>query len=408
MALGVTLMKTYVLKFIGLIIGLGVLPMFAFAAYNDVTLGSSDTLLTVGGVSITVAAPSAVLESIEVGSGTFTVVMPGNSFLRVTSSDRRTLSTPGTSITVTSSCTDSLSTYTFDSPAHLSAQTLTITVDAGTCTTGGTSGGSGGGGGGGGGGGSSSYTYVPPSSTPAPAAISAVTATPAVKAISGTIDRLLTKGMTSPGVKILQQLLNNDPDTRVVQTGPGSPGNESDFFGPATLKAVQKFQVKYGIAKPGASGYGNVGPLTRTILNSLAGKTASPTTAPAVSTPTVNGAGALGTISSRTLRKGVKNAEVRILQKILNSDSDTIIAETGDGSPGNETTFFGPATQKALKKFQEKHSIAKSGDEGYGNIGPKTRAKLNEIGGRTGGSDKQIEDAMQQIKVLQEQLKTTP
>ncbi|HBV00944.1 MAG TPA: hypothetical protein DEF00_00935 [Candidatus Taylorbacteria bacterium] len=220
--------------------------------------------------------------------------------------------------------------------------------------------------------------------------------------------------MTNPGVKTLQQLLNSDPDTRIAQTGPGSPGNESDFFGPATLKSVQKFQVKYGIAKAGQSGYGNVGPLTRTILNSLAGKAAAPAAAPAA-TPSVSapstvpsagaiGASPLGAISSRAIKKGVTHSEVKILQKILNSDLDTVIAATGSGSPGNETTFFGPATLKAIKKFQEKHGLSGPGDEGYGNVGPKTRAKLNEIGSKTGGGDKEIEDAMKQIKVLQEQL----
>jgi hypothetical protein len=40
-------------------------------------------------------------------------------------------------------------------------------------------------------------------------------------------------------------------------------------FGPATLKAVQTFQVEYNIAAPGAPGYGYVGPKTRVILNEL-------------------------------------------------------------------------------------------------------------------------------------------
>ena len=215
--------------------------------------------------------------------------------------------------------------------------------------------------------------------------------------------------MTNPAIKILQQILNNDPDTKIAATGPGSPGNESDFFGPATLKAVQKFQEKYGIAKPGQSGYGNVGPLTRTVLNSLAGKTVT-----AVSSTPVPGVAAkssatsLGTITSRSLKKGVTNAEVKILQKILNSDPDTIIATTGSGSPGNETTFFGAATLKAIKKFQEKHDLSSPGDEGYGNVGPKTRAKLNEIAATVGGIDQQIEDAMKKIQILQEELKTSP
>jgi len=263
-------MKLRFLLALTLVVLLGVSPGVSFAAYNDVTLVGGDTLLTVGGVSFTAAAPDAVLQSISVSGDTITVTMPANSYLKLTSSARHTLTTTSrSSVTKDSTCTDSLATDVFSTPASVSGDiSFNITVDSGTCTTGGTPGGGGSGGGGGGG-----YTYVPPVSTPvatvttAPAAT--VTNTTARTAIAGTVDRLLTKGMTNPGVKTLQQILNSDPDTRIANFGSGSPGNESDFFGSATLKAVQKFQVKYGIAKPGDSGYGNVGPLTRTILNSL-------------------------------------------------------------------------------------------------------------------------------------------
>ncbi|MBU1092004.1 peptidoglycan-binding protein, partial [Patescibacteria group bacterium] len=46
-------------------------------------------------------------------------------------------------------------------------------------------------------------------------------------------------------------------------SGVGSPGNETEYFGSLTEKAVQKFQEKHGIAKKGDSGYGYVGPKTR-------------------------------------------------------------------------------------------------------------------------------------------------
>ncbi|MDP3989093.1 MAG: hypothetical protein Q8P93_02570, partial [bacterium] len=47
----------------------------------------------------------------------------------------------------------------------------------------------------------------------------------------------------------------------------------------------------------------------------------------------------------------------------------------------NETNFFGNLTKKAVEKFQVKYSIAGPGDSGYGFVGPKTRAKLNEVRG---------------------------
>jgi len=59
--------------------------------------------------------------------------------------------------------------------------------------------------------------------------------------------------------------------------------------------------------------------------------------------------------------------------------SDTKVAESGVGSPGNETEYFGTLTKKAVQKFQKKYGIAKEGDSGYGYVGPKTRAKLQEV-----------------------------
>lgn len=75
---------------------------------------------------------------------------------------------------------------------------------------------------------------------------------------------------------------------------------------------------------------------------------------------------------------------VRRLQRLLNNDPDTRVAETGVGSAGNETNYFGSLTREAVKKFQKKYGIVSSGDEstaGYGLVGPKTRAKLAEIFG---------------------------
>ncbi|MBU4480607.1 peptidoglycan-binding protein, partial [Patescibacteria group bacterium] len=76
----------------------------------------------------------------------------------------------------------------------------------------------------------------------------------------------ISKGMSNSDTKRLQQLLNSDPDTMIAGSGVGSPGNETEYFGSLTEKAVQKFQEKYGIAKEGDSGYGYVGPKTRAKL----------------------------------------------------------------------------------------------------------------------------------------------
>lgn len=62
--------------------------------------------------------------------------------------------------------------------------------------------------------------------------------------------------------------------------------------------------------------------------------------------------GAVCTPLVRTLSIGAQGEDVRMVQRILNSQSETMVAVTGPGSPGNETTFFGAATLTALKKFQ--------------------------------------------------------
>jgi len=85
---------------------------------------------------------------------------------------------------------------------------------------------------------------------------------------------------------------------------------------------------------------------------------------------------------TRALKVGSTGADVKLLQIILNSDPDTQIALAGAGSPGLETMKFGALTLRALEKFQIKHGIAKKGEIGFGTLGPRTRAKLNELIGR--------------------------
>ena len=87
---------------------------------------------------------------------------------------------------------------------------------------------------------------------------------------TATLSRGLGLGARGADVITLQRILNSDPDTQVAQSGVGSPGHETDYLGAATVRAVQRFQVKYGIARAGSSGYGYVGPSTRAKLNSLA------------------------------------------------------------------------------------------------------------------------------------------
>lgn len=87
------------------------------------------------------------------------------------------------------------------------------------------------------------------------------------------ITKNLSVGMTSDQVVELQKKLNSDPETQVSLSGPGSPNNETRFFGRATKMAVIKFQEKYKseVLTPAGlfSGTGFVGSLTRLKLNNL-------------------------------------------------------------------------------------------------------------------------------------------
>jgi len=46
-------------------------------------------------------------------------------------------------------------------------------------------------------------------------------------------------------VLALQKFLNSNLSTRIAISGPGSPGNEQPFFGPATAQAIARLQNEY-------------------------------------------------------------------------------------------------------------------------------------------------------------------
>lgn len=71
----------------------------------------------------------------------------------------------------------------------------------------------------------------------------------------------LEYGMTHPNVKRLQKLLNS-LGYKLAESGPGSPGNETEYFGSLTRAALAKYQADNGIAP--AAGY--FGPITRAFL----------------------------------------------------------------------------------------------------------------------------------------------
>lgn len=93
---------------------------------------------------------------------------------------------------------------------------------------------------------------------------------------------------------------------------------------------------------------------------------------------------------NRNLKLGVSGEDVRVLQQILNADTRTMIAVSGSGSAGNESTYFGAKTKLAIIKFQELYRnevLTPAGlTKGNGYVGALSRAKLAALCKASGGT----------------------
>ena len=76
---------------------------------------------------------------------------------------------------------------------------------------------------------------------------------------------------------------------------------------------------------------------------------------------------------TRDLSRGMEGNDVRTLQVFL------IEQATGIYPEALVTGTYGPLTQRAVERFQEREDIAQEGDPGYGVVGPATRARMNEL-----------------------------
>lgn len=169
----------------------------------------------------------------------------------------------------------------------------------------------------------------------------------------------LQLGSSGSGVVQLQQFLIQKAvgPAAVRLKGAGATGN----FGAMTQAALIEYQISAGITP--ASGY--YGLTTRSAVESA--RAVAPATTPIPTTPSSTGS----VVLTRNLSKGMTGEDVRDLQKMLNTKGFTV-ATSGSGSAGNETTYFGPATQAAVIRFQTARSITPA----VGFVGPLTRAAL--------------------------------
>ena len=86
---------------------------------------------------------------------------------------------------------------------------------------------------------------------------------------------------------------------------------------------------------------------------------------------------------SRALARGTAGDDVRQLQEFLKTFPDVY-------PEGLVTGYFGPLTEAAIKRFQERQGVINLGSPettGFGQVGPKTISKINELlGAGTGAS----------------------
>ncbi len=269
-------MPKYQLSIGAIILSLLVPLAITHAAYTDVVL-TTDTILTVGGYTLTVSGSSASLESIAVGTSDFSVVVPAGSTVTIASASRQSFTVDGVPSTyVTKTCSDTASTLVVAAPSGGGdgSPTALIIPSATTCTTATASGSVSSGGSGGGAPGPATVRapVILPVLAVVPGCPTGVVCTPvilptqaslkAVANVSKVFTKRLVQGNTSDDVRRLQTLLASDPSIY-----PG--GQVTGYFGKLTRKAVENFQIKYKIAKPGDEGFGIVGPKTRASLKTV-------------------------------------------------------------------------------------------------------------------------------------------
>lgn len=187
------------------------------------------------------------------------------------------------------------------------------------------------------------------------------------QAQAAVFQRHLHIGMSGADVRALQVALNSAAETRLAGSGTGSPGRESSYFGSLTEDAVKRFQLRYAseilrpVGKSSPTGY--VGQFTLAKLNSLSAG---------------EGTQSAAAFLPRSLSLGMSGEDVRSLQRILNAQG-FLVAASGAGSPGNESSYFGTKTQAALRRFQCAAMSLCSGSaatNGWGMADERTRASL--------------------------------
>lgn len=175
------------------------------------------------------------------------------------------------------------------------------------------------------------------------------------KLVGGVISFDMDIGAQGAHVVWLQKFLieaNTGEDARYL----GRTG-ATGYFGPITQRALAEYQAANNINPP----VGYYGPITRSFITS---HEVLVTTEPAEEIKPAN--------FTRNLTIGSHGEDVRTLQIFLNTNG-FILTQSGAGSPGNETEYFGKLTQDALVKYQTAQGITPA----VGYFGPITRTYIS-------------------------------
>lgn len=245
----------------------------------------NDTTLILPSDGSTYNLKTANVTSLDVSGNNFTFVVPGGGSLELTSLDKKKFDNDQS---VTSECRTNDSFISFSVDSGQASKTIKITPGS-ACTIVSTSSGGGspsiGSSGGGGGGGGSTASTLPSQTvekvTGLKQQITALQAKiaqklalgpqvprkfGAVPPAFGVFVKNLSPGQRGEEVKRLQELLSQDKEIY-------PEGLTTGFYGPQTLKAVRRFQLKYGVIKNESdSGNGLVGPKTIAKLSEVFGK----------------------------------------------------------------------------------------------------------------------------------------